>query len=115
VNRRSTGNPTKAERARMDAIKEGPCLCCRMRGLPSFCPEIHHLLSGNKRRGHRFTIGTCAWHHRGVVPAGLTRARMQETHGPSLAHGSKPFHAAFGSDDELLALQDRLLAIPEAA
>lgn len=107
--RHSTGRPTKDERARMDAIKDGPCLCCRMRGWPSLYPDIHHLLYGNKRRGHLFSIGLCPWHHRGVVPYGFDRQTMHDRYGPSLAHGSKPFHAEFGSDDELLALQDRLI------
>lgn len=99
----------------MDSIKEGPCLCCWMRGLPSVYPEIHHLLSGNKRRGHLFTIGLCAYHHRGYPFHGMTAAESEAYAGPSLAHGSKPFHADFGSDDELLALQDRLLDKRKAA
>jgi hypothetical protein len=31
-------------------------------------------------------------------------------YGPSVATGSKPFHAMYGSDDELLAFQNALLA-----
>jgi hypothetical protein len=34
---------------------------------------------------------------------------MTEQFGPSLARGSKPFHEAFGTDDELLAEVERLL------
>lgn len=111
----STGNPTKAESARMAAIKDGPCVCCHQRRLPSYCPEIHHLLSGNKRRGHRYTVGLCAWHHRAVALEGWTAAAMRGLYGPSLADGSKPFHAEFGSDDALLALQDQLIERRKAA
>lgn len=107
--RHSTGTPTKAESARMDAIKNGPCVCCEMQGFSSHFPDIHHLLSGNKRRGHMFTIGLCPWHHRSVRVSSISEAVMTEKFGPSLANGSKPFHAAFGSDDELLAYQNRLL------
>ena len=106
----STGTPTKAEAARMDAIKDGPCVCCYQLKLASYCPEVHHLLSGNKRRGHLFTVGLCAWHHRGITVDGHTRGTMTALYGPSLALGSKPFHAHFGSDDELLEYQNYLLA-----
>lgn len=94
----------------MDAIKEGTCVCCHMRGLYAWRPEIHHLLSGNKRRGHMFTVGLCAWHHRGAKSFG--RSNQDElVLGPSLANGSKPFHAAFfGSDDAMLEYQNKLLA-----
>jgi hypothetical protein len=34
-----------------------------------------------------------------------------ERFGPSVATGSKPFHAMYGSDDELLEFQDALLAL----
>lgn len=88
---------------RWDLIKQTGCLCCRMRGLAG-AVEIHHLKSGNVRMGHDFTIGLCAWHHRGVG----SRAN-EVVLGPSLAHGSKPFHAEFGSDQELLARQNHII------
>lgn len=111
----STNTPTRAESARMSAIKDGPCVCCEQIGMPSYCPEIHHLLSGNKRRGHRFTVGLCAWHHRSVLADGYTKSSMTAIYGPSLADGSKPFREKFGSDDELLAIQDQLLEGKKAA
>lgn len=104
----STGKPTKDEAARMDAIKHGPCVACHQRGLPSYCPEIHHLLSGGRRIGHLATVGLCAWHHRAVIAFGCTGADMRSHFGPSLNEGSKPFHAEFGSDADLLAYQDAL-------
>lgn len=107
----STGKPTKAEAARMDAIKAGPCVCCHQRGMFSWAPEIHHLLSGSRRIGHMATVGLCAWHHRAVITFGCTGAEMRDHFGPSLNEGSKPFHAQFGSDDELLAIQDALLGV----
>lgn len=106
----STGNRNKAEQARFDAMKD-QCICmaCRQRGLSTAYIEIHHLLSGNKRRGHMFTISLCQWHHRGVTD-GLDASSMEILFGPSLAKGSKPFHFWFGTDEELLATQNRLLA-----
>lgn len=106
----STRTPTNAEAKRMASVKEGPCLACYLRGMASHGVEAHHLLSGNKRIGHMATVGLCAWHHRAVPFWGMTHAECREEFGPSLAEGSKPFHAAFGSDAELLELQNRLLA-----
>ncbi|UPG86834.1 Ref family protein [Luteibacter aegosomatis] len=113
---RSTGKPTKTESERIDRIKRGECVCChlnhslgRLRAAFQGC-DAHHLLSGARRRGHTFTIGACPWHHRGVRPFGeMTDKEAADLYGPSLAHGSKPFHAFYGSDDDLLALQERLL------
>lgn len=94
----------------MDKIKDGVCVCCHMRGIISVYPEIHHLLSGNRRRGHMFTVGLCSYHHRGFEGKATLSARGLEIVGPSLADGSKPFHAAFfGTDDAMLEYQNRLL------
>jgi len=106
----STGNPTKSEAKRMDTIKDASeCVCCKKRKLLSSYVEIHHLLSGNKRMGHMFTVGLCPWHHRGVPMYGYTRRQMQEIYGDSLAHGSKIFRAQFGSDMDLLEMQNEVL------
>ena len=108
--------PTKAESARMDAIKSGPCLACKQRGLKSAFPDVHHLLSGGIRRGHRYTIGLCPWHHRASSwHEGLTPEYFRRVYGPSLAEGSKPFHLEFGSDQFLLDMQDRLIEGSKAA
>lgn len=40
---------------------------------------------------------------------GQRRAKMTAALGPSLANGSKPFRAEFGTDKELLDLQNALL------
>lgn len=114
---RSTGKPTKAEAARIDRLKRGECICCwlnRGQGRPTAyfggC-DAHHVLSGGLRIGHGATLACCPWHHRGVKPYdGMTDRQATETFGPSLEHGSKPFHATYGSDTQLLELQDQLLA-----
>lgn len=91
--------PTKSERERWTYFPQIGCICCRMLGTFNL-PEVHHLLSGNRRRGHAFTIPLCAPHHRGV-------GYRRDLHKASVALGSKPFHAAFGSDDALLAETDK--------
>lgn len=105
----STSRPTHVEASRMCQLKESFCIACRRIGHYSAgVPEIHHLLSGNKRRGHLYTIALCSWHHRGQH-GGLGIRYMEINAGPSLARGSKTFHAFFGTDDELLAATNELL------
>lgn len=108
----STGKPTKAEAARMAALKTLGCMACRQRkyrleAVGGF--EVHHLLSGNRRRGHLFTVPLCVWHHRGQHGPLWTAKFSEEMLGPSLARTSKKFRAAFGTDDELLAATNKLL------
>lgn len=71
--------------------------------------ERHHTLSGGIRRGHRYTFGNCAWHHRAILRPGYTTSTMSAAFGPSLAKGSKTFAAFYGTDDELIAMQDFVL------
>lgn len=107
----STGKPTKAQQLRFDRIKAIGCIACRLHGLDKrvLC-EVHHLLSGGRRRGHDFTVGLCPWHHRSV-PFGdwMNHAMCRHHLGPSLAEGSKPFHAEFGSDEDLFEYQNNLI------
>lgn len=103
---------TKAEQARIDAIKAGPCLACMARGIPSEgmgVVQVHHLLSGGRRMGHMATVGLCCWHHMAQPFWGMTSQECRDYYGPSLAEGSKPFHSEFGSDAELLAMQNEML------
>lgn len=111
----STGKPTKAEAARMAKLKRMVCIACHTgttRLINISGSEVHHLLSGNRRRGHLFTIPLCAWHHRGHIGPLWSKKYAREMLGPSLADGSKPFHAMFGSDDALLDATNKLLEKP---
>ena len=100
------------DRARFDAIKNGHCMACVQRGIDmrgQGLVEVHHLLSGGRRIGHQATVGACCWHHRGAVLWGHSHQEMRDHYGPSLAEGSKPFHAEFGTNAELLARQNEHL------
>lgn len=88
------------------------CLPCRAKGWASD-GEIHHLNAGGhagqKRRGDEFTVCLCRHHHRGVPIKGMNQAQCAKLLGPSLAHNSRAFRETFGSDEELLATQNRLI------
>jgi hypothetical protein len=104
---------TKAELAHLAAVKRLPCVACRRYGfLFTQCgiTEAHHTLIGGRRRGHMYVVSLGAWHHRGQLLPGWSVKMMTELFGPSLANGSKPFHAAFGDDESLLAETEQLLA-----
>lgn len=112
---RSTGTPTKEEVARIVACKEGRCVACwiqEQRGLNA-CDgggcDYHHMKSGNIRRGHMYGIGLCVWHHRGHPSEGYRDTEMRAYFGVSLMDGSRAFHQAYGTDDELLGIQDYLI------
>jgi RecA-dependent nuclease len=103
---------TKAEQARFDKIKHGDCMACLQRGIDvsgQGLVEVHHLLSGGRRIGHMASVGLCIWHHRASLYFACTHAEMRDEYGPSLAEGSKPFHAEFGSDTTLLDMQNAYL------
>lgn len=104
---------TQDEQARFDRIKAGNCMACAQRGIDlsgQGLVEVHHLLSGGRRIGHMATVGLCSWHHRAAPFWGHSHAEMRDHYGPSLAEGSKPFRAEFGSDAELLGMQDGMEA-----
>lgn len=108
--KRSIPPPTKEQQRRQDNIREiVGCIACRLHGIGYTIPEIHHLNSAGRNRGQAYTIGLCAWSHRGIPPDGMSRRDAELMLGPSLHYGSKPFAAFFGSDDELLAATNALL------
>lgn len=104
--------PLERER-RFRRIKEIGCIVARRKGL-WMLPEIHHqnfnAHAGGKRLGDEFTIGLNRWSHRGVPPDGMTAAEARVLLGPSLAREPNQFRAEFGSDETLLAFQNRLIA-----
>jgi len=104
--------PTKAERKRMQDIVESGCCACRSDdGLSLWPVEVHHLLDGGTRRGHRFTVALCYFHHRGIPPQGMKAKEATAKFGPSLALDGRAFRLRYGKDDALLAFQDFLISL----
>ena len=82
---------TKAEREWMDRARDYGCLACLQDGHQSPA-SIHHIVQGNRRLGHLFSIGLCAEHHQGdgrIVP--------------SVHFTKRTFAKRYGSELELLA------------
>ena len=98
----------------MLAVKTHGCLCCWIMGYPHDpdgpMVEAHHLLSGGRRRGHRYVVGLCQWHHRGQpTMEGWTMAQHRQRLGSALSEGSVPFRECWGSDAWLLEQQGKVL------
>ena len=102
----------QSEKARMSLIKEQawciPCILNRTPDRPA--TTIQHVVSGNKRLGHRYTYGCCGWHHLGD-DGGLGRFESMKMFGPSLALGSREYHEVWGSEKILVLLQDYLIEL----
>jgi len=117
---RSTGKPTKAQVARWDSMRARGCVACHLNGVDhglaraSFGQglEIHHLLSGGRRRGHDFTVCLCHYHHQGKFLPYPDHGYQEhaEHFGPSLERQSRRFHEFYGADDLLLEYQNLMLA-----
>jgi len=100
---------TVDQKKRMAAIKVLGCICCLLEGVTDRHATVHHIVDGGKRLGHDFTLGLCSWHHQAELFTGMRRQAMISVWGPSLAGGSKPFVERYGSELELLKLQDFIL------
>lgn len=55
---------TKAELARAERMAEEiGCIFCGLNGDMGPCAVRHHIISGNKRMGHWYTLPLCEKHH----------------------------------------------------
>lgn len=102
---------TENEQRRIDHIHEWGCVPCWLEAalqgrkwVPEPC-DIHHVVQGD----HSQTYGCCPWHHRGMRKIGTAAFRMAELFGPSMAKEPERYRARYGTEDELLAYQRRLL------
>ena len=92
---------TKEENRFQQAVRRLGCIACRLDGHPGTPAEIHHLLSGGRRRGEMHVLGLCAAHHRGGYRDGQFVSRH-----PYRAR----FEAKFGSEEVLLKKTRELVA-----
>jgi hypothetical protein len=98
------------DQKRYDKLQKIGCVCCRVFGYIQPA-DIHHILAGSHRIGNQATIPLCEYHHRAIWQTRFkSKARAQTLLGPSLAESSKAFHERFGTDEELLAEVERLIA-----
>lgn len=109
--RTSTGKPTKAEQARIERMLLLGCCACATLGIPNYhCLEVHHILSGNKRLGHRYSIPLCSGHHRNAFTE-TQKVTLNHFQLVSIASGRKLFKAVYGTERKLCEKVDFLLGL----
>lgn len=97
----SLGKPTVAEQDRIDAMRHLGCLACAHIGIPNQIElELNHLLSGNRRLGHWFTIFLCGGHHQSRWTVEQT-LNLPHKYLVSIAQGRKAFARVFGTERSL--------------
>ncbi len=84
--------PTKIEREWMAAAADHGCVACLQDGHQTPA-SIHHIVQGNRRLGHLFTLPLCYLHHQG-----------DGSEVPSVHFAKRAFVARYGSELELLAM-----------
>jgi len=118
--RRSKAKPaTAAQKRRWVAARERGCVACyineaecgRARASYARGLEIHHLLSGGRRRGHSETVCLCHYHHQAkrLIFTDVGYKDHAVMYGPSLERESRRFHEFYGTDDELLERQNAMI------
>jgi hypothetical protein len=94
------------DRRRWDLFPSVGCAACKKEGRHNPNTQTHHLnkdgKAGRERIGHQATIPLCPWHHQALPPEPFNAQWARDHLGPSLAEGSKPFRARYGSDESLL-------------
>jgi hypothetical protein len=109
---------TKAEKRRIDAMLTLGCAACvqEPEGWPHARPCCQHILEGNVRMGHQYTIPLCAGHHQGI----WTRAQRHyidasapEERAVALSDGSKPFTERYGTQREIWGATQIMLNLPD--
>ena len=102
--RTSTRAPTKRETERISLFRKVGCIACRSTlGLFNDQYDVHHIISGNRRRGHWYTIPLCPQHHRNILG--------RDGEWTSIAHGSKAFEEVHGSEESLWKKTQYLLGL----
>lgn len=105
--------PMNRDLKRYNALRELGCIACSINGFWAGGAEVHHLVDKGYRKhsgGNQATIPLCSWHHRGEPWTDFPVSYMRERFGPSMFHESKAFAEEFGSQRELLAKVNELLA-----
>lgn len=93
--------PTAAESVWMAAVAQLGCIVCRRQGRGFVPCAVHHIIEGQRRLGHMFTIGLCdpGHHQNSPDPEQISR------------HPNKArFTAAYGSEYELLEFTQAILS-----
>lgn len=99
---------TKAEKDHLSRIAALGCIACFVQETPGTPAEIHHPRAGTgagRKAGHLQAIPLCPAHHRGTEHPAV----------PSIHLAKRAFIEAFGTEQELLQLVQKLTGQEQAA
>ena len=99
---------TKDEKTYQAKVRQVGCIACRIVLKIHSIGEIHHMLSGGRRRGEMFVLSLCPSHHRGGFSGKVSINNPMGI--VSRDHSQKRFEKYVGmTEDEMLAYQDNLV------
>jgi Recombination enhancement, RecA-dependent nuclease len=103
---RNMPRATAYEARRINRMKaEIGCICCLLRtGVQNYHVEVHHIVRGNKRLGHWYTLPLCRSHHRIRGVGGIFT---------SVADGSKAFNKIHGTQLDLWIKVQHMLELSD--
>lgn len=90
----------KREREFQAKVRDLGCICCLLDLKVHSQAEIHHMLSGGRRRGEMFVLPLCPTHHRGQINNRVAVSRD---------HDQRRFENRYGKEDDLLAKVKQLI------
>lgn len=96
---------------RFDRLQRIGCVACLLEDIHSQA-DIHHIVDKGYRKhsgGDEATIPLCPYHHRGLIPDGMSLIDAEMMYGPSLALSKRDFVSRFGSERALLLFVEHLL------
>lgn len=96
---------------RFDRLQRIGCVACLLEDIYSQA-DIHHIVDKGYRKhsgGDEATIPLCPYHHRGLLPDGMSQGDAELMYGPSLALSKRDFVSRFGSERALLLFVEHLL------
>jgi hypothetical protein len=92
----------KAEKERIDRMMKLGCAACASIGIVHIAQECHHILSGNIRMGHWYTLPLCRGHHQGDWNA-EQREILTPKQLVAISDGRKAFTRVYPTERELWA------------
>ncbi len=109
----ATKSQNKSDRLRLATISQIGCVPCMIDGWDGALCTIQHVTEGGRRLDdeHQMTYGSCEWHHLGIKPRdfGGSMHHAEKKYGPSFARNKRDFMCRYGTERELIQVQDALI------
>jgi len=108
---------TKEEKRRIAAMLTLGCAACVQEppGWPAARPDVHHIVEGNRRLGHLYTIPLCKGHHQGLwsrYQRHYMDSSVIDMKAVALSDGKPLFVERYGTEKELWQATQLLLDLP---